>query len=216
MKKIQYTFVLMATTILFACNSNTETADANDEHATAVEEKACTYTISDAKVAWTAYKTSEKIGVGGAFDEVEVKGGTANSSLKAVLESISFKINTGSTNTNNEARDTKIVNSFFGAMTNTEFITGEVLEVNGDDNAGKCTFSLKLNDMDKELVLDYTIAENVIKMTGTMDVTTWNGTDALASLNTVCSEKHKGNGDKSISWPDVDLSLEATLTKNCK
>lgn len=164
---------------------------------------------------WTAYKTSEKVAVEGTFNNVLVTGGEKSTKLPEVLNAIKFTILTNSTNTTKPERDEKIVNSFFGAMLNTDIIIGQVSGVEGDNEKGKCNFYVTLNEVEKEITLDYTVADNVVKLTGELDLNNWNATDAMASLNKVCGDLHKGADGVSVFWPTIGLDIEVALSKRC-
>ena len=75
--------------VLFSC-AKKET-DSTVE--TTQEVKNCTYQYAkdSTRVAWTAYKFTEKVGVGGKFDEFEVTGNTSGQTPEEIVQSISFK-----------------------------------------------------------------------------------------------------------------------------
>jgi len=217
MKKIFLPLSVIAALTISSCCSNCEKPD-ETETAVVEKEEICFYNFDNTtipSVKWTAFKTDAKVGVGGAFDKVNVKAGEKSTKITEVLEGINFTIPTGSTNTNNPERDTKIVNSFFGAMQATDIIIGQVSSAEGNNESGTCNFYLIINDIEKPVTLAYTVTDNHIVLTGEIDVNNWNGSEALASLNTVCSDLHKGESGESILWPNVELVIEATLTKEC-
>jgi len=43
----------------------------------------------------------------------------------------------------------------------------------------------------------------------------WSGGDAIAALNSVCEDLHKGADGESKLWSVVELNIEASLDKNC-
>lgn len=178
----------------------------------------CFYEYEDTNTVnlkWTAYKTSEKVGVSGSFNSIFVTGGEKSTKLPEVLQEIKFTIQTNSTNTANPDRDSKIVNSFFGAMLNTDLIIGQVKNVDGNNESGKCSFVITLNDIEKEVVFDYTVNENVVKLTGELDLNQFDGKTAIESLNKVCEDLHKGADGVSVLWPNVGIEIEVALSKRC-
>ncbi len=216
MKKILIPITVIAAMFVSSCGNSEshETAETQTENAEAI----CFYeydNTSTATVKWTAFKTSDKVAVGGTFNEVNVKAGEKSTKLSDVLRTITVSIPTSSTNTTNPDRDAKITNSFFGAMANTDIILAHVKDVEGDNESGTCTFYLTLNDVEKEVVLSYTVADNVVKMTGEIDMNNWNAQGAVESLNKVCEDLHKGADGVSVTWPNVELEIEATLAKRC-
>lgn len=214
MKKI----VLFATTVslltLFSCDNNS-TSNTNE---TEVKTSSCFYVFhqdSMVNVSWTAFKTTEKVGVGGKFDQVMVVAGDKSTKIPEVLQQIKFSIPTNSTNTNNPDRDQKIINFYFGNMKNTDLIIGQVKNVAGDNNEGVCTFFLTLNEVEKELPLNYKVDDHKITLKGELDILNWQADDALNALNEACYDLHKGADGKSVTWPNVELLIEAHLQKSC-
>lgn len=218
MKKIILPIALFSVISFISCGSGETEKQTKETLTTEQSEPICFYEF-DAEAAtsvkWTAFKTEAKVGVGGQFDNVTVTAGTKSTKITDILEEIKFSIKTASTNTNNEARDKKIINSFFGTMASTDLILGQVKSAEGDNKNGKCTFLITMNDVEKEAVLNYSVEDNVIKLTGEIDINNWNGKTALDALNKVCSAKHKGEGNKSITWPNVELTISTALKKDC-
>jgi len=214
MKKIIFPTVIITSLFLTSCGENNK--DKND---TAINsEPICSYEYtkaSSATVNWTAFKTTAKVGVGGTFNQVMVKGGEKSTKITDVLSNITFTIVTGSIFSKNEERDPKIVNSFFGAMEATDLIIGHTKSVEGNNESGTCTFYLTLNNIEKEVTLDYKVNDNKVSLTGEIDLANWNGDDAIASLNKVCEDLHKGEDGVSKLWSIVELTIEANLDKNC-
>lgn len=203
-------------TILFA--SSLIISSCGNDTAKTQEEVACFYEYEKTNAVslkWTAYKTSEKVAVGGSFNDVLITGGEKSTKLAEVLNTIKFTILTNSTNTTNPDRDDKIVNSFFGAMMGTDIIMGQVSGVEGDNEKGKCSFFVTMNEIEKEVVLDYTVTDNVVKLVGELDLNNWNANEAIASLNKVCEDLHKGADGVSVLWPNVGLDIEVALSKRC-
>lgn len=217
MKKTFIPIAIISSAFMYSCGA-TDTQDSVENNEVTNPAATCFYEYtetSSATVKWTAFKTSEKIGVGGTFNEVLVKAGEKSTKLPEVLRTVTFTIPTSSTNTTNPDRDAKIMTSFFGAMTHTDIIVGHVKDAEGDNESGTCTFYLTLNDVEKEVALSYTVTDNVVKLIGEIDLTNWNAGDAVASLNKVCEDLHKGADGVSVTWPNVELEIEASLSKRC-
>lgn len=209
MNKYFFTILIASSLIISSCGTDNSAEN---------KEIACFYEFentSTVNLKWTAYKTSDKVAVGGTFNDVLVKGGEKSTKLTEVLNTVTFTILTNSTNTTNPDRDQKIVNSFFGAMLGTDIITGQVSGVEGDNEKGKCSFFVTMNGVEKEVVLDYTVADNVVKLVGELDLNNWNGSEAVASLNKVCEDLHKGADGVSVLWPNIGIELEVALSKRC-
>ena len=217
MKKLFLPLSIIAAVSFSSCGG--ESNEATEE--TTVEETAeptCFYAFdanNETSVKWTAFKTNEKIGVGGQFDEVMVTGGEKSTKITDVINTIKFSITTASTNTTNEARDKKIIDSFFGTMVTTDLIIGQLENAEGDNNSGTCKALLTLNNVEKEVTLKYTLTDNVLNLTGEMNINDFDAQSSLTALNEVCSEKHTGKDGESITWPNVELNITSTLSKDC-
>lgn len=214
MKKIIFPTVIITSLLLFSCDDKNNVKNTQNENS----EPICFYEYtkaSTAVVSWTAFKTTEKVGVGGTFNQVMVKAGEKSTKITDVLNGINFTIMTESTFTKNEDRDKKIIESFFGAMDATDLIIGQVKSAKGNNESGTCTFYLTLNNIEKEVTLDYKVNDNKVNLTGEIDLANWNGDAAIASLNKVCEDLHKGADGVSKLWSVIDLNIEATLSKNC-
>lgn len=214
-----FAFVLFAAA-LTSCGAKKEEkkdeAEATQAEATA---QTCTYTYDKAgtMVTWTAYKFTDKTGVSGKFDQFDVAGNTTGDSPKAILENLAFEIPVQSVNSNEADRDAKIKAQFFGTMIETEMLSGKIASITGDDSKGTLTFDLNMNGQTKQIQGDYTIDETgLVKIKAEMDVLDWGAGDALAALNKVCEELHKGSDGVSKLWPNVTLSIQSQLKKECK
>lgn len=212
MKKIFFPIAIITTVFITSCGNNNASKTEETTGNTCFYEFEDTNTVS---LKWTAFKTSEKVGVSGTFNSIFVTGGEKSTKLPEILQEIKFSIQTNSTNTTNPDRDSKIVNSFFGAMLNTDLIIGQVKNVDGNNESGKCSFLITLNDIEKEVVFDYTVNENVVKLTGELDLNQFDGKTAIESLNKVCEDLHKGADGVSVLWPNVGIEIEVALSKRC-
>jgi len=208
--------IAIASIFLSSCRGNENSATKNNTAENTVET--CIYSYdenSEVNVGWTAFKTTDKVGVGGKFDQANVTANAKSTKITEVLQSIKFNIPISSTNTSNEGRDAKIIEHFFGTMANTDIILGQVKSIDGDNSSGKCTFYLTLNDMEKEATLNYIVEDATVKLTGEIDVTNWGATDAVDAINKACEILHTGADGVSKTWPNVELAIEATLKKDC-
>lgn len=164
------------------------------------------------KVSFTAYKTSEKLPVGGKFMEINFTNANEGSSPLDALNGSTFSIPVSSLFTNDATgtRDPKILEFFFGVMTNTIQITGEFRT--SEDN--KCSIDVTLNDETANIPLEYTMdSENSITFNGTMNLEDWNALDAIASINDACKELHTGKDGISKTWNEVAVQAQVLLQK---
>ncbi|HCQ29547.1 MAG TPA: hypothetical protein DIU39_04625 [Flavobacteriales bacterium] len=220
MKKPVTYILALATVLITACGGEkhqTETQTDNNNEA-AKETIACFYSYNPANTTlkWEAFKTTNRVAVGGTFNTINVKTAIDSSSkIEEVIESIKFAIPTNTVNSNNEGRDEKIAKFFFGNMKGGDLIIGQVKELQGDDKQGKAVFYLTLNDVEKEVTFDYTIDDATVKMQGSINLEDFMATDAVNALNEQCYDLHKGEDGVSKLWPDVSLSFETTFNKYC-
>lgn len=202
-------------TIITSCGGGNETNTENEVKDTVATEPVCKYSYnhSTTGVYWTAFKFTEKTGVKGKFDSIEVSGYSDNvETVTDLVHNTSFTIYTSSVNSDNPERDQKIAESFFGKMMNTSTITGTVMGIM--DNTA--TIKLKLNDLEKEVTGNVSMEGEVLKINVALNMNDFNGQDAIASLNKVCNDLHKGTDGKSVLWPDVEVIIETTLNKTCE
>ena len=75
--------------------------------------------------------------------------------------------------------------------------------------------ALTMNGITHNLPMDIIITdERRVTLTGTMNLADWNALDALASLNKVCFDLHKGPDGVSKTWEDVAIEVKTFLSKN--
>ncbi len=204
MKKL--TLLLIVLTIsLTACKK--EKKETTTE--VAVEEVAEKFIVkpdSTTTVKWTAYKTTAKKGVGGEFSikNFEAKEGAT---VAEALNNLNFSIPISSLITGDEGRDAKIKMFFFGKMLDPEILKGTITY-----NDSSAVAALTMNGVTKDLPLAVAIKdERHVTMTGTINLADWDALEALASLNQICYELHKGDDGVSKTWEDVALEVSTYL-----
>lgn len=219
MKNVLNVMLFIFLTLSYACNnageesseeSNEETTEEVTETETVEEEAVMEYTLSpeNTELQFTAYKTTEKKPVKGVFKTLDFEGKTATD-LEDLLDSLSFSIPVSSLFTNDATgtRDPKILEFFFGVMSNTEMLSGTIYAVNGEYKV-----EVTMNDATSTVPLMVNVSEdNVLTATTSLDLNNWNALEALASLNKVCFELHKGSDGVSKTWEDVAVEITAQL-----
>lgn len=209
MKKISILFFALALSLASCKNEKKESkTEASPEATTAVK-----YVVKPAgtSVKWTAYKTTEKLPVGGEFKILKFENKTGATPEEA-LNNLSFSIPVSSvfTNDGTNTRDGKIKASFFGAMLDTEFLKGTIKYNNGAYSA-----AITMNGVTNDLPLEVKITEERrVVMTGVMNLKDWNALEALESLNKVCFDLHKGADGVSKTWEDVAIEVQTFLREN--
>ena len=214
-KYIIYTGIISSILLFVAC-SEAETTENSGNDLSKKDTKSCLLILDNENVVvnWTAFKLSDRVGVGGTFDTVIVSGVTENETMVGAAATAQFDIITGSVNSNNTERDYKISDSFFGTMVNTATISGKVLSLN-DDGSG--AISLTMNGVEKEIALDWkATSENRLKLSAAINVNDWSAKPSLDSLNGVCTAVHTGKDGVSVLWPDVEIEVFADFKSDCK
>ncbi|TYA92325.1 YceI family protein [Seonamhaeicola marinus] len=208
MKKISVLLFALAISIV-SCKNDKKDTKTSEEEVVATEKFVVKPEATSVK--WTAYKTTEKKGVGGEFTTVnfDIKSGA---SAEEALNGLAFSIPISSLFTNDatNTRDAKIKESFFGSMLDTEILKGTIKVADT-----KYVASLTMNGVTHDLPLDVKITEERrVTMTGVMNLKDWNALDALAALNKVCFDLHKGPDGVSKTWEDVAIEVSTYLRKN--
>jgi polyisoprenoid-binding protein YceI len=183
MKKIL--FALLAAAVFTSCKSS---SDNTEEITGADEATAYTFDTSNTKLTWTAFKTPDKVGVPGSFDEITLDGNQ-------------FTINTYSVNTGAPDRDLKLKTFFFANLSDS-LITGSY----GVASNGKIPVTLKVNGVEKTFDFNVTEADTATVISGTIDIVSdFSGNKALEAIHEACKELHLGK-----TWSDVTLQVVQT------
>ena len=208
-------FALLGACVLtVACDEKPAPAPAPAK-APAKAEPVCSWTAPAAgnTVTWKAFKFTEKTGVGGGFDTVKVAGAKAAPEPWKALNGLTFEIDTASVNSKNPERDAKLVASFFGALTETAAIKGTVKATSAD----AATLTITMNGASHDVPVKLAKGEgDALTMSGTLNMDTWGGGPAIAALNKVCDDLHKGADGVSKLWPEVEIGATVALQKTCK
>jgi len=204
MKKIFIlSFLCSLSFTLFSCKSEQK----KEEIKEIVPKKSAAFSLKSAKnnIVFTAYKTTEKIGVDGKFKKVNILSGGEGNSIKEAINNTEFSIPVSSLFTKDSSRDYKIKKFFFGVMDATKLLSGKLIIEN--DSIGSAT--IKMNGVSEKIPFNYTINNNTFAMSAKMDVSNWNALEALASLNKVCEILHTGSDGVSKTWSEVILKISS-------
>jgi polyisoprenoid-binding protein YceI len=210
MNKTRKLLVLGLLPVMMACGGSDEGEDSTEDEVEEVE--ACTYSYDESStiLTWTAFKTSEKIGVDGSFDQLVVNANESDD-MWGVLTAATFEISVSSLNSQNTARDGKLKNSFFGNMEATEMITGTVTDI----NESEASVDIMMNGMSISYGGDVSVEGETVTMEVVIDILDFNGGIAMDSLGVVCAAKHTGEDGENRLWSDVLVTVKTTLKKNC-
>ncbi|PQJ73859.1 YceI family protein [Polaribacter gangjinensis] len=206
MKKIIATIFLGILIISTAISCKSESKkDSSDDS----EKIAAPFAIKYAKneINFTAYKTTEKIPVGGQFSKVDIVSGGTGNSVKEAVHNTQFSIPVSSLLTKDSSRDYKIKKFFFGVMNNTELLSGKLIISDDSNGIAKIT----MNGETQDVPFTYTIVDKTFNMQASIDINNWNASAALASLNKVCEDLHKGSDGVSVTWSEVALNITSTF-----
>ncbi|MEZ4923593.1 MAG: YceI family protein [Crocinitomicaceae bacterium] len=210
MSKTRKLLILGLAPLMMACGGSSEEEGTDEEEVT---EETCTYSY-DAEstvLTWTAFKLTEKIGVDGTFDQINVTAAESED-MFGVLTGATFEIPISSLNSQDATRDTKVKNSFFGVL-GTEAIMGKINSI----DATTANVSINFNGFDIAYDGTVSVEGETITMKTTIDITDYDdGQTAIDSLGAVCSEKHTGPDGVNKLWSDVDIAVKTTLVKTCK
>jgi len=186
----------------------------NDEKASAGDT--CTYTITQAKPEWTAYKYTEKAAVGGTFNTFTLSPAKPASSFSAALQGLSIEIDAASVESNNPARNTTIAEKYFALFAPQSIIKGNVLSAKGDEKKGSIDINIDMNGVQKPYTFSYEEKEGSLVASSVMDMMDFQLQKPFDSIHTACKTLHTGSDGVAKTWTEVALRVVVTYEKQCK
>ena len=213
MKKINLFALGILLFLGFSCKQTKKDSIKEQENPSELVADSFTLIKDSTKVGFTAYKTTAKVPVGGQFRTVNISNTNTGSTPLEALDGTEFGIPVSSLFTNDATgtRDPKLLEFFFGAMQDTEIISG----VFKTDATNKCSIDVTMNGETSNIPLDYVInTETSITFNGTLNLEDWNALEAVASINNACKALHTGKDGVSKTWTDVAVQAQVLLTKN--
>lgn len=191
MKKLSLCALALLLTLSFSCKE-AKKGDGNlEKEAEMAQSEKFNFVKDSIKVSITAYKTTEKVPVGGQFTKINItKAGEGDSALETMnVTEFSIPVSSLFTKDATGTRDPKILEFFFGVMENTEIISG-VFKVSGDS---KCSTDVPLNGETKNIPLDYEMdGDDRFAFNGVMNLENWDALDAVSSINKAFEVLHTG------------------------
>ena len=166
----------------------------------------CTYQSNSTKVSWKAFKTYEKIGVGGSFDRVIVQPKSANT-LEALLVGSTVKIDTASINSGNPGRDATLVASFF-QFQHVDSIDATIVSIKESKAMVKITMN---NRTTLTVPMTYKVEDSKVIAKGVIDLGDFGMLSSLSSINKACFDLHGGK-----TWQDVEIGFEIPIKSDCR
>tara|TARA_R110000868_G_scaffold140877_2_gene356884 strand:+ start:450 stop:1091 length:642 start_codon:yes stop_codon:yes gene_type:complete len=212
MKKLAFTFLCTLVILFSSCKDTKKNQDNKDVEVVAKSSEMFSLIPDSTKVSFTAYKTTDKLPVGGTFKIINITDAHEGITTLEALNGTKFSIPVSSLFTNDPTgtRDPKLIEFFFGVMNNPELISGSFKVENE-----KCSIDVTLNGETQNIPLTYeTVDENKLTFKGIMDLENWNAMDAVASINKACEVLHTGKDGISKTWSEVALQAEVMLQKN--
>lgn len=201
-KKI-YLVSFLSLLLFSACSNNTDTKKVPTENK---ETVAKVDTVAEAtKVSFTAFKTTEKVPVGGYFEKIELKTLGTKGSPESLFIGADFSIPVTSLKTGIDSRNLKIITYFFKTLVDTDNITGKIKSMKD----GVANIDITLNGITKPVLLSYSTMNNTVTFEGKIDVTNFDAMDSIIMLNEECYELHKGADGQSKLWSEVDIKIES-------
>jgi hypothetical protein len=212
MKRILFT-ALAGSLILTGCSegSNSEKSGAGETELKS--ESVVRYQVDPKAVSvkWTAFKFTDRAGVGGQMDSIMVSFGEPAATAVEVLRGVKVMLPAAGINSQNPDRDKKIIDNVFGGF-DLPAIVARVANVNGNEVSGEAEVLVQMNNAEKAVMFTYSISGSEITLNGNLDFTDWNALSGVEALNKVCYDLHKGADGVSKLWPDVDVEVKAVLT----
>lgn len=207
----------VASVVGAACSSGGNKPEVKETKTIKMATEECSYQVNpeNVQVKWTAFKFTNKTGVGGQFDSVSVGSSGTLAKPQDALQDMSFTIPVSKINTNNPDRDKKIQDYFFGALDNTASITGKIVSYEGSEREGDVLVNLMMNGVSSEVGMKYFVEGQSVTINGAIDVGNWNALGGITALNSVCKDLHTGDDGVSKLWPNVDIEVVAILDKTC-
>lgn len=202
---ILVTFVAVAFSF-FACKSEKRPEYTKENKVETIKKKSIApfaFENANNSINFTAYKTTDKVAVGGQFKKVDIISGGEGNSIKEAVHNTEFSIPVSSIFTKDTSRDYKIKKFFFGVMDKTKLLSGKLVLEN--DSLGYA--NIKMNNVTQKVPFSYSINEKTFAMKATIDISNWNALEALNSLNTVCKDLHTGADGISKTWSEVALNI---------
>jgi hypothetical protein len=163
-------------------------------------------------VSWKAYKTPQKIGVGGIFDSVKYTAvAPKGNNFREILVGSTAVIDTASVNSKNSDRDAKLVKFFFEQMSSKN-ITAKIVDiksnkrVRGKPKTGEMSVAITMNGVTKNIPMQYVFNKGDLSASGNIDLLDFSASKALSSINKACFDLHKGK-----TWSDVSIGFQTNI-----
>lgn len=213
MKTVKLAILGLVLLVSYHCKEAKKESEENATEVMADSSEKFSLVKDSTKVGFTAYKTTEKLPVGGKFMKIDITKSESGSTAMDAMNGTAFSIPISSlfTNDGTGTRDPKIIEFFFGAMKNTSLISG-IFKVSED---GKSSIDVTLNGVTENIPLEAEkISDTAYTFSGVMNLENWDALDAVASINKACEALHTGKDGISKTWSEVAVQAEVLLEKS--
>jgi hypothetical protein len=172
------------------------------------------------QVVWTAFKTTQKLGVNGNFTSVKVTAPAKGvGSLPGLLNALRAEIKldgASSLSTGNPGRDQTLFDHFFKYLKGPVQIQGRIKGAKGNEEGGELKLLLTLNGKKNEIPMTWTrTPEGGVVAKGNLDVLELGLKTAFDDLHKTCEALHTGPDGISKTWSEVALQIQAKLIPGC-
>lgn len=203
MKKIVILVIVLSFSFQFtSCKS-----DEKKENITVKKEAKYALKNAENNIEWTAYKTTDKIGVNGKFNTVNIINNGEGNTINEAISGTEFSIPVSSIFTKDKSRDFKIQKFFFGIMDNTSLLNGKLTLEDNTNGIAEIT----MNGKTEKMPFTYTIEGNKFTLSAVMNLEKWDGIKALTSLNNACKDLHSGADGVPKTWNEVAINITSTF-----
>ncbi|PAF43840.1 YceI family protein [Helicobacter sp. 11S03491-1] len=166
---------------------------------------AATIDTTKVETGWTAYKTANKVGVGGTFDDIAYKFGKKHDSIASTLEGATATIDPMKVNLHNDAKNKNVKNYFFSHFKKGGIKVTFKNVVEGKDQ-GTILALVKMNERSIKVPMQYSIKDGKFTATGVLDVLEFGLNEAYKQLAVGCHDLHEG-----MTWSQVSISFSAPI-----
>lgn len=195
MKKIA--LILLAVATLTACKDKKQEAPKTAAPNTVQLDAETTI------VNWIGYKFTNKTGVKGQFQKVNISNNQPAATTSEALTGVEFSIPVSSIFSNNGVRDAKLKSLFFGFMDHTEILSGKITSASATGGV----VALTMNNETHDLPFTLQTQGKTSYLKATIDINTWHAEKALASIHKACELLHTGEDGVSKTWNLVDVDV---------
>ncbi len=184
-------------------------------------EASCQYTPQEKslQIGWTAFKTTQKLGVHGKFKHSKNQKSLKKSyeSLTKLLDSAQIEVQLLSSDSGDPGRDQTLKQKFFSKLAGKGLTQASLtVEQENEDHTGNAILHLSFNGKKKDVPVTFALDHsNVLTVKGTLDLIDFGADAALNSLNKACFDLHKGPDGVSKTWSNVEFFASATVQSAC-